>query len=90
MRYGSGCTWVDYDRDGRLDLFVAYYLDTTLEKLPKPGENADCRWKGVPVNCGPRGLPTGFARLFHNNGDGTFTRREQALRDRRRLGVVSR
>ena len=57
VRYGSGCTWVDYDRDGRLDLFVANYLDTTLEKLPKPGENPDCRWKGVPVNCGPRGLP---------------------------------
>jgi len=73
VRYGSGCTWVDYDRDGRLDLFVAYYLDTTLERLPKPGENPDCRWKGVPVNCGPRGLPTGFARLYRNNGDGTFT-----------------
>ena len=73
VRYGSGCSWVDYDRDGRLDLFVATYLDTTLEKLPKPGENADCRWKGVPVNCGPRGLPTGFVQLFHNNGDGTFT-----------------
>ena len=73
VRYGSGCTWVDYDRDGRLDLFVANYLDTTLEKLPKPGENADCRWKGVPVNCGPRGLPTGFVQLFRNNGDGTFT-----------------
>jgi hypothetical protein len=72
VRYASGCTWLDYDRDGRLDLFVAYYLDTTLEKLPKPGQNVDCRWKGVPVNCGPRGLPTGFARLFHNNGDGTF------------------
>ena len=72
-RYASGCTWLDYDRDGRLDLFVAYYLDTTLEKLPKPGENVDCRWKGVPVNCGPRGLPTGFARLYHNNGDGTFS-----------------
>jgi hypothetical protein len=73
VRYGSGCTWVDYDRDGRLDLFVANYLNTTLEKLPKPGENADCNWKGVPVNCGPRGLPTGFVQLFHNNGDGTFT-----------------
>jgi len=73
VRYGSGCTWVDYDRDGRLDLFVANYLNTTLEKLPKPGQNADCTWKGVPVNCGPRGLPTGFVQLFRNNGDGTFT-----------------
>jgi hypothetical protein len=73
VRYGSGCTWVDYDRDGRLDLFVATYLNTTLERLPKPGENPDCRWKGMPVNCGPRGLPTGFVQLFHNNGDGTFT-----------------
>jgi hypothetical protein len=73
VQYGAGCTWVDYDRDGRLDLFVATYLSTTLEKLPKPGENTDCRWKGVPVNCGPRGLPPGFVQLFHNNGDGTFT-----------------
>jgi enediyne biosynthesis protein E4 len=72
-RYGSGCSWVDYDRDGRLDLFVANYLNTTLEKLPKPGENSDCTWKGVPVNCGPRGLPPGSVQLFHNNGDGTFT-----------------
>jgi enediyne biosynthesis protein E4 len=72
VRYGSGCTWVDYDRDGRLDLFVANYLNTTLEKLPKPGENPDCTWKGVAVNCGPRGLPTGFVQLFHNNGDGKF------------------
>src|SRR5580704_8243874 len=73
VRYGSGCTWVDYDRDGHLDLFVAYYLSTTLENLPKPGTNPDCTWKGVAVNCGPRGLPTGFVQLFHNNGDGTFT-----------------
>lgn len=73
VRYGSGCTWVDYDRDGHLDLFVANYLNTTLEKLPKPGENPDCTWKGVAVNCGPRGLATGYVQLFHNNGDGTFT-----------------
>jgi len=72
-RYGGGCTWIDYDRDGRLDLLVTRYLDTTLEQLPKPGDTVDCRWKGVPVNCGPRGLPTGYVQLFHNNGDGTFT-----------------
>ena len=78
VRYGAGCTWIDYDRDGRLDLLVARYLDTTMEKLPKPGESSDCRWKGVPVNCGPRGLPTGFVQLFHNNGDGTFTDVSQA------------
>jgi enediyne biosynthesis protein E4 len=72
VRYGSGCTWMDYDRDGHLDLFVATYLNTTLEKLPKPGENPDCTWKGMPVNCGPRGLPTGYVQLFRNNGDGTF------------------
>ncbi len=72
-RYGSGCCWVDYDRDGHLDLFVANYLNTTLEKLPKPGENSDCTWKGVPVNCGPRGLPPGSVQLLHNNGEGTFT-----------------
>ncbi len=73
VRYGSGCSWVDYDRDGHLDLFVANYLSTTLEKLPRPGENPDCTWKGVAVNCGPRGLPTGYVQLFYNNGDGTFT-----------------
>jgi hypothetical protein len=73
VHYGSGCTWVDYDRDGRVDLFVANYLSTTLDKLPKPGTNPDCTWKGVAVNCGPRGLPTGFVQLFHNNGDGSFT-----------------
>jgi enediyne biosynthesis protein E4 len=77
-RYGAGCTWIDYDRDGRLDLLVARYLDTTLEKLPKPGDNPDCRWKGVPVNCGPRGMPTGYVQLFRNNGDGTFTDVSQA------------
>src|SRR5438093_475264 len=70
---GCGVAFLDYDNDGWLDLFVAQYLQTTLEKLPRPGENADCRWKGVPVNCGPRGLPTGGAQLFRNNGDGTFT-----------------
>ncbi|HTQ55030.1 MAG TPA: CRTAC1 family protein [Bryobacteraceae bacterium] len=72
-RWGSGCTFVDYDRDGRLDLLVAHYLKFDIAHTPKPGENSNCNWKGVPVNCGPRGLPPGWLTLYHNHGDGTFT-----------------
>jgi len=71
--WGSGCTWVDYNRDGLLDLFVANYLELDLSRLAKPGEKSNCNWKGVPVNCGPRGLPPSRHRLYRNNGDGTFT-----------------
>ena len=72
MRWGSGCTFIDYDRDGHLDLFVATYVDLNLGKLPRPGENPYCNFKGVPVNCGPRGLPMGQNYLYRNQGDGTF------------------
>ena len=71
-RWGSGCTFLDYDRDGHLDLFMATYVDLNLGKLPKPGENPYCNFKGVPVNCGPRGLAMGNHYLYRNLGDGTF------------------
>jgi enediyne biosynthesis protein E4 len=71
-RWGSGCTFVDYDRDGHLDLFVANYVDLQLDRLPKPGANPYCNFKSVPVNCGPRGLPMPRNYLYRNLGDGTF------------------
>jgi len=70
--WSTGCAFIDYDRDGKLDLFVATYVDFDLKTAPAPGERASCVWKGVPVMCGPRGLPWGKNMLYHNNGDGTF------------------
>ncbi len=73
VRWGAGCCWFDYDRDGHLDLFVSNYLDFDLKRAPKPGHDSNCTWLDVPVNCGPRGLPYSYHSLYHNNGDGTFT-----------------
>ena len=72
-RWGSGCTWVDYDRDGRLDLFVSNYVAFDYKSVPRTGESGSCNFKGVLVNCGPRGLGHSRHSLYHNNGDGTFT-----------------
>lgn len=70
--WSSGCTFLDYDRDGRLDLFVASYQQFDLATAPLPGKGTTCEWKGMPVFCGPRGLPFGSAKLFHAKEDGTF------------------
>ncbi len=73
VMWSTGCAFVDYDRDGRLDLFVSHYVDLDLEHTPEPGSSDLCQWKGIPVMCGPRGLKGTHNQLFHNNGDGTFT-----------------
>jgi hypothetical protein len=70
--WSTGCAFVDYDRDGKLDLFVATYVEFDVKTAPGPGERGSCMWKGVPVMCGPRGLPWGKNMLYHNKGDGTF------------------
>ena len=70
--WGTGCAFVDYDRDGLLDLVVANYVDFDLSTAPAPGERASCIWKGVPVMCGPQGLPGAKNILYHNLGVGKF------------------
>jgi len=72
-RFSTGAAWADYNRDGYLDLFVSNYVDFKLEDLPQFGKGKLCQYRGVPVQCGPRGLPGSGDTLYRNNGDGTFT-----------------
>ncbi len=71
-QWSSGCTFVDYDRDGLLDLLVTQYQQFDPETAPPPGKTSNCEWKGMPVYCGPRGLPFGNVTLYRNLGDGQF------------------
>ena len=72
-RWGAGCTFLDYDRDSHLDLFVCNYIKLDPDKIPSASTTNYCQWKGIPIMCGPRGLPGDTNILYHNNGDGTFT-----------------
>ena len=72
-RWSTGCTFVDYDRDGHLDLFVSHYLKFDPKLIPAAGKDPACNFKGVMTNCGPRGLGPETQSLYRNNGDGTFT-----------------
>lgn len=72
-RWSTGCAFLDYDRDGWLDLLVTHYVDFSLETAKDPGSNPYCVYRGLPVMCGPRGLKPERSTLYRNNRDGTFT-----------------
>jgi hypothetical protein len=72
-QWSTGCSFVDYDRDGKVDILLVRYVDFSYDSVPRPGQGRWCQWKGINVMCGPRGLKPGANALYHNNGDGTFT-----------------
>ena len=72
-RWSTGCAFIDYDRDGYLDLVVANYVDFNAQDTPRPRDRSGCNWKGVPVPCGPRGLKGETMTLYHNDAHGHFT-----------------
>jgi hypothetical protein len=71
--WSTGCGFADYDRDGNLDLFVSRYVKVDLNHLPEFGKDKTCEYRGIAVQCGPRGLPGESDFLFHNDGHGHFT-----------------
>lgn len=72
QEWGTGCAFVDYDRDGKLDIAVSNYVHFDIRNTPAPGQGPGCLWQGTPVMCGPRGLPSAPNLLYHNLGNGKF------------------
>jgi enediyne biosynthesis protein E4 len=71
--WSAGCGFADYDRDGDLDLFVSRYVEVSLDDLPEFGKGKFCMFRGMEVQCGPRGLPGSGDYFFRNDGQGRFT-----------------
>ncbi len=93
-RWSTGCSFLDYDRDGDLDLFVAHYVDFDLQTTPAPGDAPQCAWLGAPIPCGPRGLAAESMSLYANDGAGRFRdiTSESGIATRKRyygLGVLT-
>jgi hypothetical protein len=72
-RWSTGCAFIDFNRDGNLDLVVVHYVDFDIDHTPHPGEQTQCQWKGRPVMCGPRGLPPETISFYENDGHGHFS-----------------
>jgi len=85
-RWNTGCAFVDYDKDGLLDLFVANYIDFDPKTAPLP-ESGPCLYKGILVACGPPGLTGGKNILFHNQGNGAFADVSEASGIRKTSGT---
>jgi hypothetical protein len=71
--WSTSAAFADYDLDGDLDLYVARYVDFDLERAPLPGSRPNCRYAGLPVMCGPRGLAGQRDVLYRNNGGLSFS-----------------
>lgn len=92
-RWSTGCAFLDYDKDGDHDLFVAHYVEFDPSATPLPGDAPQCEWKGVPIPCGPRGLAAESMALYANDGEGVFrdVTREAGIETAKRfhgLGVL--